>query len=125
MTFYTDTTPPAAYTGSLETGIGGIASSDDDRIKYALYQDTDTWSAWTDWAEVNGRKYSRVSDFSSTALQIIGYWDSIPSGNSEDDPIVYTKSFMCLSNTATGTICMEAFAVDDTWTAKTYRFGTS
>lgn len=53
MTFYTDSTPPVAYSGSLTTAIAGINAGDTPRVAYALYEDATTWSAWVDWAKTN------------------------------------------------------------------------
>ena len=51
MTFYSDSTPPDAYSGSLQTAIGAIATDGDPRIEFALYEDSSTWSDWKDWAD--------------------------------------------------------------------------
>ena len=53
-TTYTDATPPVDYTSRegkfLNTGLAGKTTGQLDRISYALYEDTDTWTAWTTWA---------------------------------------------------------------------------
>ena len=79
--FYNDTTGPTALTtldtsASMLTAIPGwdaTAAADkadgvDDRIQYALYQDTATWTAYAAWTEQNGLMYENVSLFSDTAL---------------------------------------------------------
>ena len=44
-TYYTDSTTPTAYKDSSAYSTG-IAN----KITYALYEDTATWSAWESWA---------------------------------------------------------------------------
>ena len=44
-TYYTDSTTPTAYKDSSAYSVG-IAN----KITYALYEDTATWSAWESWA---------------------------------------------------------------------------
>jgi len=48
---YYDYTPPAAYTGNLNTAITGFTTAKQDRMKYALYEDSKTWTAWLAWAK--------------------------------------------------------------------------
>lgn len=50
---YTDSTPPADYTGTMNVAIAGITSADPPRVMYALYEDATTWNAYYDWAKVN------------------------------------------------------------------------
>ena len=49
--YYTDATPPNAYTGSLKTGISAFESGGAPLIQYKLYEDTETWNAWEAWAD--------------------------------------------------------------------------
>ncbi len=51
--FYSDSTPPTGFIGTLKTGIGGYTTNAPDRLKYALYDDSTTWAAWNVWAPQN------------------------------------------------------------------------
>ena len=48
--FYSDSTPPTGFIGTLSTGIAGKTANAPDRLKYALYDDATTWAAWNLWA---------------------------------------------------------------------------
>lgn len=99
--FYTDSTPPLATIGALSTGINGckgdlcdaetLATVDSslDRVQYALYEDSATWTAWTAWAQDNVFNPEQLDKYSATALQIVGKWDTIEEGD---------KSFMCITD---------------------------
>lgn len=102
--------------GDLKTGIAGFTSTQPDRIKYALYEDTTTWAAWLAWAVQNAYDDNAQKNFSARALQFNGYWDTM--GESE-------KSFMCIQDASTasakGALCAEALitTVSNTKTYKT------
>ena len=104
--YYTDTTPPAAYTGDMKTGISGSNTG----IKYALYEDTATWDAWSDWATTNGYSSTGRTTYSSRALNMVGYWPTMQASTaaSDSDPDTATKSFMCITKASVGGVCMEA-----------------
>ena len=104
--YYTDTTPPAAYTGSMKTGISGTNTG----IKYALYEDTATWDAWYDWATVNGYSDTGRKNYTSRALNLVGYWPTMQASTAatDSDPDTATKSFMCITKASAGGVCMEA-----------------
>jgi hypothetical protein len=87
--YYSDITPPAAYTGTMNTAIAGLHTVDRDRMKYALYEDSATWTAWVSWAEQNAIKFDRTRNYSARAFQVIGYWATIPIDG-------LSKSFMCV-----------------------------
>jgi len=84
--FYTDSTPPLATIGDLTMGINGCTkqpvgetaatcSTDPptsinpvNRVEYALYEDSATWSAWTAWAEDNVYNVEQLNKYSARAL---------------------------------------------------------
>ena len=104
--YYTDSTPPAAYTGSLKTGISGTNTG----IRYALFEDTATWDAWNDWATVNAYSSTGRTNYTSRALNMVGYWPTMQTSTAatDSDPDTATKSFMCITKGSTGGVCMEA-----------------
>lgn len=94
----------------MNTAIPGklkVENGEEDRMQYALYEDSKTWEAWKSWAEIEGIKTDRIKYFTPRALHLRGNWASIPDDGK-------TKSFMCIAdNNATvlenrGAICMEA-----------------
>ena len=66
--YYTDSTPPATFTGTMNTGLKGLTDTKPDRIKYALYDDATTWAAWLSWAQQNAYDNNALKNFSSRAL---------------------------------------------------------
>ena len=71
--YYTDSAPPAAFTGTMLTGIAGTNTG----IKYALWEDTATWDAWYDWALVNGFSKTGRETYSSRAIRMVGSWPTM------------------------------------------------
>ena len=122
--YYTDSTPPATYTGSMKTGISGSNTG----VKYALYEDTATWDAWYDWANVNGYDNTGSTTYSSRALRLVGYWPTMQKNsadidNGEDDNT--TQSFMCITSSSKGGVCMEAIIGDSENVVNTWYLGSS
>ena len=116
--YYTDSTPPGAYSGSLKTGIAGSNTG----ISYALYEDTATWDAWYDWALVNAYSDTGRTNYSSRALNMVGLWPTMQTStaSSDADPDTATKSFMCITKGSTGGVCMEAIIGASENTVNTY-----
>ena len=116
--FYTDTTPPTAFLGTLKTGIAGFSSAAPDRIKYALYDDATTFAAWLTWAPQNAYDNNAMNNYSTRALQINGYWPTMDLNE---------KSFMCIADSSTtnakGALCAEA-DIGPTADNKTYKVKT-
>ena len=94
-TYYTDSTTPTAYKDSSAYSVG-IAN----KITYALYEDTATWSAWESWASSNALNALNITNFSSRAINVIGVWETLIKGqtNSVND---WATSFMCMEDKAT------------------------
>ena len=72
-------------------------------MEYSLYEDSATWNAWYAWAKQNAYDSAAMTKFSSRALKLNGYWDTIASGD---------LSAMCISDTsstAKGALCAEAY----------------
>ena len=119
--FYTDSTAPAAYTGDLKRGIAGNTTGDVDKVQYALYEDTATWDAWSSWAEQNAYSSAGYTDYSSRALRMVGNWPTMQANTATDpDPSTATKSFMCITASGKGGVCMEGEIGASTNTVKTY-----
>ena len=116
--YYTDSTPPASYTGSLNTGISGSNTG----IKYALFEDTATWDAWYDWATVNAYSSTGRTKYPSRALNMVGYWPTMQASTAatDADPDTSTKSFMCITKASAGGVCMEAIIGASENTVNTY-----
>ena len=116
--YYTDSTPPGAYSGSLKTGIAGSNTG----ISYALYEDTATWDAWYDWALVNAYSDTGRKNYSSRALNMVGLWPTMQTSTAatDSDPDTATKSFMCITKGTTGGVCMEAIIGASENTVNTY-----
>jgi len=116
--YYTDSTPPASYTGSLKTGISGTNTG----IRYALFEDTATWDAWNDWATVNAYSDTALKTYTSRALNMVGYWPTMQTSTAatDSDPDTATKSFMCITKGSTGGVCMEAIIGASENTVNTY-----
>lgn len=92
MTFYTDETPPATWTGDLNlvkriTSTSGDTVAFGGQLNYALFEDTTTWDNWSAWAQRNSIHYKDLTWFSSRALQLTGTWADIGSGE---------KGVMCM-----------------------------
>jgi hypothetical protein len=119
VVYYTDSTPPVAYTGTYEVGIAGATTAATPYIKYALYKDDTTWNAWSEWAVLNALEFDRTTKYSSIALQIIGYWPTMAEGE---------NSFMCIedmTSSSKGAVCMEARITGTTYATATYRIPTA
>ena len=115
--YYTDSTPPATHTGSLKTGLSGSNTG----VKYALYEDTATWDAWYDWAQVNGFDDTGYTTYSSRALRIVGYWPTMQKNSAADgEDSNATQSFMCITSSSKGGVCMEAIIGDSENTVNTW-----
>jgi len=132
MTFYTDSTPPTAYSGSLTTAIAGINAGDTPRVSYALYEDATTWSAWVEWAKVNAyvvETDGHIMDYNkytSRALQMVGYWPTMQANTAAADATDNaTKSFMCIMSASDGGVCMEAIIGASTNEVNTWRIPAS
>ena len=122
--FYTDSTPPTDYTGSLATAIGGKDSG----IKYMLYEDTATWDAWYDWAVTNGFSDTGFKTYSSRALKIVGHWPTMQTNSADVDGGEVdntTRSFMCITKASKGGVCMEAVIGASENTVNTYYMGAA
>ena len=124
-TYFTDSTPPAAYTGTYTTAIAGKAAGAVDRMQYALWQDDVTWDAWVSWAKQNSYNdgTNRYENFSSWALSIRGYWSTIGETN---------LSHMCIGDTEStsyGAVCVEAAlsggAPPTTFASRTFRIAAA
>lgn len=74
VVYYTDSTPPAAFTGSLRTAISGFSSGDTPLVRYALYEDSSTWDAWYEWSDQNAYNALARKKYSARALQMVGVW---------------------------------------------------
>ena len=85
--YYKDSTGPAATLGTLKTGVKPYGSATQDRVQYALYEDSATWTAWSAWAKQNAYDGTSMTKFSSRALKVYGYWDTIAYSE---------KSAMCI-----------------------------
>ena len=107
--YYTDSTPPADYTESLTSVMSGENMS----IKYALYDDQATWDAWYDWAQINAYSDTGFTNYSSRAIKIVGKWPTMQVNSNDTEAVDFvdntTRSFMCITASAKGGVCMEAF----------------
>ena len=124
--YYSDSTPPAAYPGEdYGVGIAKFAAGNYDRVDYALWVDDVTWDGWVSWAKQNmyvtdaetAAEEFRTGTYSSLALKIRGYWDTIAEGD---------FSFMCIAGASDyGAVCVEAFIEGSnpptTLSSKTFR----
>lgn len=117
--FYTDSTPPVDYTGSLNTAISGLTTG----IDYKLYEDTATWDAWYDWAVTNAFDDVGFKTYSSRALKIVGHWPTMQVNSADVDGGAAdntTRSFMCITASSKGGVCMEALVGASENTVNTY-----
>ena len=123
VVYYTDSTPPISYTGSLLTAIPGFSSGDDPLVQYALYEDKTTYDAWASWAEQNAFNNEALEKFGDgVAFQVVGHWPTMFADTSEDaDPSNATKSFMCYTSASKGGVCMEAEIGDSENTVTTWK----
>ena len=84
MAFYTDSTTPTAMTSAVKGNTGyNVAIAD--KIEYALYEDSATWTAWSAWAQSNALNSSNIANFSSRALEVKGMWGSLITGKNESN----------------------------------------
>ena len=93
--YYTDSTTPTAYSDSSAYSVG-IAN----KISYALYEDTATWTAWNTWASGNALNGLNITNFSSRAINVIGTWETFIKGQ-ESNVNTWATSFMCMEDKAT------------------------
>ena len=117
--FFTDSTPPVDYTDSLKSVISGANMG----ISYMLYDDQATWDSWYDWAVTNAYNDFGFKNFSSRAIKIVGLWPTMQANSAdteagEDDNT--TRSFMCITATNKGGVCMEAIIGASENTVKTW-----
>ena len=130
-TFYTDSTTPTAMTAAVKGNTGynvGIA----DKILYALYEDSATWTAWTAWAQSNALNSNNVTNFSSMAIEVKGMWGSLRYKNDANED-TWAKSFMCMEDKGSannrGGWCVEAkistASSTTTYDSETYRAVTA
>ena len=101
--YYTDSTPPSATLGVVSQGIAPFTGASQDRVEYSLYEDSATWNAWYAWAKQNAYDSNAMTKFSSRALKLNGYWDTIANGD---------LSAMCIadmSSSGKGALCVEAY----------------
>lgn len=100
---YTDFTPPTTFPGTFQVGIPNAVTSKPPHVEYALYEDSATWSAWSEWATQNAYETKNKDSYSARAIEIKGTWDTMSEGD---------KSFMCIIDKSTsnnrGGLCMEA-----------------
>ena len=123
-TFFTDSTPPTDFTGDLANVFSGANSG----IEYMLYEDKVVWDPWYDWAQVNGFSADGFENYSSRALKIVGHWptmqtNSADTDNGETDNT--TRSFMCITASGKGGVCMEAMIGASENTVNTWYLGSS
>ena len=72
---YTNETPPSSATTlglTLNTAIEPADTTStfalNDRISYALYEDTATFDAWTSWATTNAVNPTQLTNYSARAI---------------------------------------------------------
>ena len=118
-TYYTDSTGPSTTLGVLSTGLAPFGSKTQPRVQYALYEDSATFTAWYAWAKQNAYDSNAMTKFSSRALKLYGFWDTM----AKDD-----LSLMCIEDRSTsnakGALCAEAYLTEVSGTtvydSKTY-----
>ena len=126
VVFQTDSTPPTAYPGSLQTGVAGFTNSDAPLVQYMLYEDSTVWDAWYTWAEGNAYNTDGKTKYSERAIQIKGKWPSLSADTSAEDAYNNaSKSFMCMTDATTGAkyggFCLEAELTDSDNLVHTWR----
>jgi len=111
--YYTDSTSPSATLGTLVQAVPPFGTATQDRIEYALYDDSVTWNAWSNWAKQNAYDSNAMTKFSSRALKMTGHWDTMNEGD---------KSAMCIADSRTsgakGALCAEAYIYQSSGTKK-------
>ena len=68
--FFTDSTQPRAYTGEMVVAIAHESEEAalQNRVEYALYSDTTTWTSWVEWAMMNAYDGTNWLRFSAQAI---------------------------------------------------------
>lgn len=101
--YYTDYTSPSLILGSLTTGLKAKGTATQPRIEYSLYDDSATWNAWYSWAQQSAYDSTTMNTFSSRAMKIVGYYDTMAEGD---------LSAFCIQDASTttpmGALCAEA-----------------